>query len=253
MYDTLKTEIESLRSSLPEDTSKRAEWLRTRIPAAVTEIEGLRSTVANVGGEIASLKTRLEEEKKRGERIQESEKELDLVSGELSVLNALLTVFGTNGIPFELMKKALQDLENETNEVLRGLTDGRKSIRMTTFRKNKEGKISATNELGIEVYDGIRWRKIATFSGGEQAIISIAVRVGLARILMKYSQTHFNILFIDEGLGSLDDLHKDKFVELVNLLSKDHRVLVITHMKDLHEKFSHVLRVVMCNGVSRVA
>jgi len=104
----------------------------------------------------------------------------------------------------------------------------------------------------VQIHDSLRWRAVSTFSGGEQAIISIAIRVGLSRLLMLQTGLRFNLLFIDEGLGSLDDVHKDKVVDLVNFLGHEHKVLVITHMRDLQTRFPHTLKVVMTNGVSRV-
>ena len=241
-----------LAAQAGEAAAVEAQKLEDALQTAEATLQDAEADLQERRDSLAGLRKDLDNAVKAAERVKGMEADIQQMRVEMADYGDLQKIFGSSGVPLEVMKKALVDLERETNTVLRELTDGGHIVKFTTFKENKDHSVSALSTLDVQIHDSLRWRAVSTFSGGEQAIISIAIRVGLSRLLMLQTGLRFNLLFIDEGLGSLDDVHKDKVVDLVNFLGHEHKVLVITHMRDLQTRFPHTLKVVMTNGVSRV-
>lgn len=71
-------------------------------------------------------------------------------------------------------------------------------------------------------------------SGGEKQ------RVAIARALVKDKR----IILCDEPTGALDSDNSDKIMQLLKKISKDHLVIVVTHNKELVEKYaSRIIRI----------
>lgn len=89
----------------------------------------------------------------------------------------------------------------------------------------------------IDKLSGGGRRNIATLSGGETFLISLAMALGLAE--MTRGQAEINSFFIDEGFGTLD---QDAIGEVLEVLEKmqstGKQIGVISHIKTLTDRIS---------------
>lgn len=99
--------------------------------------------------------------------------------------------------------------------------------------------------LDLEVLDKStgRWRDVSTLSGGESFMASLALAVGLSDVVQNGSgSVRLDMLFIDEGFGSLDEGTLARAMELLARLSDGKRTVgVISHVGELRERIGDKL------------
>ncbi len=147
------------------------------------------------------------------------------------------------------VNQLLPELEIEASKNLSDLTDGRFSkIKLETYEEGKGHGI----KILVEGVDG-EWHDVGEFSGGEKTQINAALRFAIARELASMPQVgrtygRMKTLFIDEGdLGSLDtETSRDLFVaKLFKMGEFFDKVILITHLTEVAEKFPGRIRVDM--------
>jgi DNA repair protein SbcC/Rad50 len=96
-------------------------------------------------------------------------------------------------------------------------------------------------------------RPVATLSGGETFLASLALALALADL--KRGRLHIGTLFIDEGFGSLDADTLEQAMGVLERLQAEQgtQILLISHVGALQERIRHQIRVVPQGaGVSRL-
>ncbi|MDE2765206.1 MAG: SMC family ATPase, partial [Chloroflexota bacterium] len=132
-------------------------------------------------------------------------------------------------------------LEDEANELLSRMTDGRMSLKIETQRQRRTGRAAgadAVETLEILIADDTGTREYEMFSGGERFRVDFALRIALSRLLAWRAGARLPTLFIDEGFGTQDAQGRDRIVEAIRAIEdRFERILVITHMEDVKEAF----------------
>jgi exonuclease SbcC len=91
------------------------------------------------------------------------------------------------------------------------------------------------------------------FSGGEAFRINLAIRIALSRLLARRAGADLRFLLIDEGFGSQDAQGRDRLVEAIAAIADDfEKILVVTHIDELKERFDVQIEVTKGEGGSRV-
>jgi exonuclease SbcC len=125
---------------------------------------------------------------------------------------------------------------------LEGMSDGR-------FRLRRRELKAAGKEFELAVddaYTGAVERAVATLSGGEMFMASLAMALGLGDVLQAWSGgVRIESLFVDEGFGSLDDESLDKAVAVLERLPDHARLVgVVSHVPELRKRIAARLEVV---------
>lgn len=119
------------------------------------------------------------------------------------------------------------------NRRLQVLTDGNFVLRC------REGAADLRRVAGLdlEVLDRTtgRWRDVSTLSGGESFMASLALAVGLSDVVQSNSgSVRLDMLFIDEGFGSLDEQALLRAMDMLCRLCDGKRTVgVISHVAQL--------------------
>jgi len=113
----------------------------------------------------------------------------------------------------------------------------------------------ASETLNLEIEDidqaGVR-RPMASLSGGESFLASLALALGLSDIAGR--TVRIDSLFIDEGFGSLDPETLEVAISALESLRQDHKTVgIISHVGLLKERISTQIVVEkVAGGVSRI-
>ena len=118
-----------------------------------------------------------------------------------------------------LIEAAIPRLEDEANDLLMRMTDGRMTLRMQTQRERKGGnRDEAIETLEIVIADELGTRAYEMFSGGERFRIDFAVRIALSKLLAWRAGAPLPTLFIDEGFGTQDAEGRDRILEVIKAI-----------------------------------
>ena len=161
--------------------------------------------------------------------------------------------FGKNGVPALLIEQAVPEIEEQANDLLQRLSNGTMSLRMNTQGAYKSKKDEVKETLDIMITDLYGTREYEMFSGGEAFRINFSIRLALSRLLAQRAGSRLQTLVIDEGFGSQDDEGRARLAEAITAVQNDfEKILVITHLSELKEKFPSRIEVEKTENGSRV-
>ncbi len=124
---------------------------------------------------------------------------------------------------------------------LEAVSDGR-------FRLRRQERAQTGHEFDLVVddaYVGAVPRPVASLSGGEVFLASLAMALGLGEVLQAWSGgIRAESLFVDEGFGSLDEDTIERAVELLERLPRGARMVgVVSHVPELRKRIPARLEV----------
>lgn len=151
---------------------------------------------------------------------------------------------GSAKIDFEtyIQRQYFEQVIHEANKRL--LTMSGHQFMLKLKETSNSGKKS--NEgLDLAVYSLITdsERDIKTLSGGESFLAALSMALGLSDIAIRGTGAmHLDMMFIDEGFGSLDAQSRKQAIEVLSgLAGSDRLVGIISHVTELKEQIEHRL------------
>jgi len=125
------------------------------------------------------------------------------------------------------------------------------------IRQNEsDQKRNTTAGLDLAIDDAHtgKARPVATLSGGESFMASLALALGLSDVVQERSGgIQLDTLFIDEGFGSLDQESLQLAINtLIDLQSTGRTIGIISHVSELKEQMAQRIEVVGTRGGSRI-
>ena len=133
----------------------------------------------------------------------------------------------------------LRPLLNNANIYLARITD---RYKLTCSEENEQLSI-----LVLDRYNKDQVRSVTVLSGGERFMISLALSLALSSL--NRPDMNVDILFIDEGFGTLDEKSLDSVMSTLERLQEiagqgGRRVGVISHREELDERINVQIRVI---------
>jgi exonuclease SbcC len=214
------------------------------------EIEEFEENIKKFEEEIILIERNIEEYKNNEEEMKNYEKELWLIKKEIQDYTILESVFGKNGIPNDIVKESLCELEEVTNRILKDLN----SDFVVMFESEKELKSGEKREsLDIIIINGEHKASYETFSGGEKALINFSIRFSLSELLKKTNKTNINFLILDEIFGSLDNENTLLLINVLRYLKNQfQQIFVISHSELSRDTFENYILVQKNGETSKV-
>lgn len=110
--------------------------------------------------------------------------------------------------------------------------------------------------LDLDVYSMVtgKIRDVKTLSGGESFMAALALALGMTDVITRaMGAVRADILFIDEGFGSLDDNAREQAIRILQGLAGGNRMVgIISHVTELKEQIEKKLTVTKDKRGSRV-
>jgi DNA repair exonuclease SbcCD ATPase subunit len=195
------------------------------------EIKKVTKDVAGVNGSISSISSFIEGIKDKMNDVKDLEEKNRLYTYYLDAVKR-------DGIPYELISKALPVIENEVNNILSQVVDF--SVVMDVDGKSINAKI---------VYDDQEW-PLEMCSGMEKFVSGLAIRVALINVC---NLPRPNFLVIDEGFGTLDsDNLSSLFMMMQYLKSQFDFIWVISHLEQMRDIVDGLIEIKKENGFSKI-
>jgi len=134
-----------------------------------------------------------------------------------SNLDVLKKAFSTNGLLAYKIENLVKELEELTNEYLGELSDGRFTLEF----------VVSNDKLNVQITDNGNIVDILALSSGELARVNTATLIAIRKLMSSISKSRINILFLDEVINVLDDVGREKMVEV--LLKEDLNTYIVSH------------------------
>lgn len=220
-------EIDSLNKTI-EEAEKNKEAIKNF--EKITELlEQKKISLKNLQKELSSSEDKvydlvatlgaIEQKKKNLEELKLSKEKMNK---EYSAYDLFMTCMHSNGIAFDIIKKALPIINTEISKVLSNIVD------FEVFFENSENKLDIL--IKHPKFDP---RPLENGSGAEKTLAAIAIRIALLNVS---NMPKSNLFILDEPGTALDPENMEGFIRILDLVKGYFDVtLLITHIESLKD------------------
>ena len=139
------------------------------------------------------------------------------------------------------------------NRRFQEMSAGQFELRMYDLKKAGEGK---NRGLDLMVYSTVtgKEREVRTLSGGESFMAALSLALGMAdQIRQSSAAINLDMMFIDEGFGSLDEHSRNQAVRVLQEMAEGSRLIgIISHVSELKQEIEDQLIVTKDENGSHV-
>ena len=218
---------------LKEETQKKWDDINEKYISLINRESRNKSIYDNIFKQLS-------DRQKTAEEFKKTERLYNKITGGESGNRIRLETF--------VQRYFLKQILVSANIRFRQMTDGQYELRVIDEQKaGLGGRNGSDNSLNLYVYsyENDNVRSIETLSGGETFMASLAIALGITdRIEERSSAVNLDIMFIDEGFGSLDDNARRESVKMLQKMSGGKKqVGIISHVTELKQEIPTILKV----------
>jgi exonuclease SbcC len=214
-----------------KELEKQIKELEIEKKKIESDIKDITKQISFKNGSISSLETYIGGIKQKMNDVKDLEEKNRLYTYYLDAVKR-------DGIPYELISKALPVIENEINNILGQVVDF--GITMEMDGKSINAKI---------VYEDQEW-PLEMCSGMEKFVSGLAIRVALINVC---NLPRPNFLVVDEGFGTLDaDNLSSLFMMMQYLKTQFDFIWMISHLEQMRDIVDGLIEIKKENGFSKI-
>lgn len=207
--------------------------------ALENSIQEKHCIILELVSEMGAIQNKLQTHKNNEKKLAELAKQLEDLTREFNKWDKLNNIFGGTRFRTLVQTYILRPLLNNANIYLEKITD---RYILTCSEDNEQLSI-----LVLDRYNKNQIRSVTVLSGGERFMISLALSLALSSL--NRPDMNINILFIDEGFGTLDEKSLDSVMNTLEKLQEiagqnNRRVGIISHREELDERIPVQIRVI---------
>ena len=208
------------------------EKIQFELDDITNQYDMLNDNINNVFGEIKVVDT-------KRKTILDNIKKVGELEDKYEAYQYYLDAVKRDGVPYELITKALPTIEGEVINILAQLVDFQMLFEM-------DGK----NINNYIVYDDDNVWPLELSSGMERFISSLAIRVGLINVS---NLPRSNFLAIDEGWGTMDSDNLNSVYSLFQYLKSQFQfALIVSHIDSMRDAVDTLLEIKKENNFSNI-
>lgn len=217
-----------------EQMSAERDRLEEKLEEAREALEEANRKASTESEAVAAARGRLQDASKLAGRIDEERQEYELRTALAGALEDYRE---------EASRRARPMVENEASKLLRQITEA-------TYPR-----IRLTEDYFLEIAEGRDFFHSKRFSGGEQDLAALCLRLALARTLAHQRGTEHSFVILDEVFGSQDMGRRKTLMEQLIELSQGEfeQIFVISHTDDIIDLCSLHIAVTRENGISEAS
>lgn len=221
-----------------EEQIKKNTEVRKQIDVVQVDLDSVKEQVRKTNKQLLDLNGEVSTLQSNKQQIQERIEEVKELEEQNKLYDFYLNALGKDGIPYELIEKALPMIEGEVNNILGQIVEFGMQLEM-------DGK----NIDAYLVYGDQRW-SLEMCSGMERFISGLAIRVALINVC---NLPRPNFLVIDEGFGTLDSENLQSLFMLFSYLKTQFDfVMVISHIDSMRDAVDDLVEIKKVDGRSHV-
>jgi len=246
---------------------KKRNYLQNQL----REKEKIDTTVENISTEIKREKAEMENKDKELKKIGVvtfNLKEFETVKKQVEVsykkYQSSLDVFGEKKDSFASLNLDLEKKEGEKKLISQEIKNLKEKIsQLEKFKKQIKEEKKTVHYLGmlsevmtsfrthlldenynLLVYDNGDAYGIERFSGGEEDLANLCLRLAISEVITERAGGVFNFIILDEIFGSQDMFRRQNIMKaLSGLSSKFRQIFLITHVEDVKDDMENIISV----------
>lgn len=214
----------SINSDLPTDLVDKHE-LESKLTLVRSDLQDRKNEVSKIIEENQKrtkyntrIQVILEQTETFTKELNECTVELSKIIELESYLEILKKSFSTTGLLSYKIESLVKDLESLVNQYLAELSDGRFTLEF----------VVSNDKLNVQITDNGNIVDILALSSGELARVNTATLIAIRKLMSSISKSKINILFLDEVINVLDDIGREKIVEIL-LQEEELNTYIVSH------------------------
>jgi exonuclease SbcC len=218
-------------------------------------IKALENQTSELNRQIGTIEAKLEVISSQRISLNLRKEELSTSAKQAAQLQVLVEAFSQDGIPYQIIRDIVPELEAAANEILSQMTGGRMRLEFVTekvLKSNKAKEIATLEIIIIDVDNGTL--PYLSRSGGQKVRCALANSFALAMIKASRVGLQLGMLFIDEP-SFLDADGIEGYctaLETIHIRYPDMRILAISHDENMKSRFPQQLYVDVTGNGSKV-
>ena len=249
-------ELEREKKEIEDKEKQKAEI--GEVEFDLKEYEAVKNQVKGLYSKYQSMLDILGEKK---DQLGSAKLELEKRDGEKKlIVSKIKTLHEKMGDLKEFKKRITDEKRNVQN--LKMLSDVMSSFRLHLisrirpalslyasdfFSRLTDGKyqeIEIDENYNLMVYDGGNPYEIERFSGGEEDLANLCLRLAISEVITERAGGLFNFIILDEIFGSQDMIRRQNIMNALNSLSSKFRqIFLITHIEDIKNYMENIILV----------
>nr|WP_177297333.1 AAA family ATPase [uncultured Blautia sp.] len=236
-----ESRAESMQSAIGKRTEPALEEIQRQMELEETglrEAEAVRDQIRSVYKDNQEVYDTLAPKLQERQKLVEEHAKLDhlyrLVSGNVSGSRMDLETY--------VQRYYLEKILYAANRRFQDMSAGQFELRMYDLEKAGEGK---NRGLDLMVYSAVtgKEREVRTLSGGESFMAALALALGMADQIQESSAAvNLDMMFIDEGFGSLDEHSRNQAVKVLLEMAEGSKLIgIISHVTELKQEIEDQL------------
>ena len=222
-----------------EEKIENNKRLNEEISTLTTEISQLQLQSINIDKQYKKVLSTLSVAKNQKQQIEDDIQKLVDIEQKILDYDLYLMALSKDGVPYELISRAIPSIEREINNVLENMNAG--------FHLELEMKDKMID--AFICYGEDKWN-LELSSGMERFVSSLAIRIGLINVS---TLPRPNFIIVDEGFGALDS---DNIANMQGafqyLRTQFDFTMIITHLDTIKDYMDTLIPINVNNGLSKV-
>lgn len=220
-----------------------------------THIQTLEIIISDLNKRIGYINSELESIAANREKLKEKHEQLQQSARQAANLEILAQAFSQDGIPYQIIRDIVPELEAAANDILSQMTGGRMRLEFVTEKTLKSNKAKEVATLDIIINDvdhGVL--PYLSRSGGQKVRAALAVSFALAMIKASRVGLQLGMMFVDEP-PFLDAEGVEAYCTALAAIHERYpemRILAISHDENMKNHFPQQIYVEQTENGSRV-
>ena len=221
-YGAIKNQVKGLYSKYQSMLDLLGEK-KDQLGSAKLEFEKKEGEKKLIISKIKTLHEKMDELKEFKKRITNEKRNVQ----NLKMLSDVMSSFRSH-----LISRIRPALSLYASDFFSRLTDG------------KYQEIDIDENYNLMVYDGGNPYEIERFSGGEEDLANLCLRLAISEVITERAGGLFNFIILDEIFGSQDMIRRQNIMKALNSLSSKFRqIFLITHIEDIKNYMENIILV----------
>ncbi|TET52705.1 MAG: SMC family ATPase [Actinobacteria bacterium] len=225
------TEIDFDEEIYDETFSKSKEY--------INKLHDNQLILKDLDKEHSLIENSIKQIKEELDRAKSIKRQLTTLNNTANNLAKLDNIFSK--LKKDLIGRIRPSLGKKAGSYLNELTDG------------KYTRLELDDNYNITIFDAGEKFPIERFSGGEEDLINLCLRLAISELLNKSACNDFNLLILDEIFGSQDATRRNNIIKALAKLSKHFKQLfIITHIDEIKDSMEYLIRLKEVDGYTTV-